>query len=84
MDLGGDLLDPPLYPGLGDCPNNLILSLPSPEYSGTCQYIRGHSLGGLFFGRLRRVRTPRQPYSPKLVEGEFSEGSIRDPEYLGP
>jgi len=25
------------------------------------------------FGTLRRVRTPRQPYSPKYVEGEFYE-----------
>jgi hypothetical protein len=71
MDLRGDLRDPPLYPGLGDCPNNL--SSPSPEYSGTYQYIRGHSSGGLFIGTLRRVRTPRQPYSPKLVEVEFCE-----------
>jgi hypothetical protein len=39
---------PPLYSGLGDCPNNPILSFPSPE-EDIYPYIRGHSKGGLLW-----------------------------------
>jgi hypothetical protein len=52
------------FSGLGDCPNNIILSFPSPE-EAQYPYIRGHPSGWTVLDTLRRGRTPRQPYSPK-------------------
>jgi hypothetical protein len=64
-----------VFSGLGGCPNNLILSLPSPEEVPTLIYegiIRAnynvvHRSNDVFF-RL---------YSPKRVEGGFSEVHIQ-------
>jgi hypothetical protein len=61
---------PPLYSGLGDCPNNLIHSFPSPEKVPNPY-----------------IRTARQLYSPKWLEGAFSEvrvqGALGRSECLG-
>ncbi len=51
---------------------NIILRSPSPE-KGRELYIRAPSSNGLFLAHPARVRTPRQPYSPKYVEGVSCE-----------
>ena len=54
-----------LFSGLGDCPNKIILSFPSPEKVPT--YIdKVMRLGG-------ERNTHKQAYSPECVEGKFCE-----------
>ena len=57
-----------LFSGLGDCPNKIILSFPSPEKVPT--YIdKVMRLGG-------ERNTHKQAYAPECVEEEFSEVGI--------
>jgi hypothetical protein len=66
-DLGG----PPLYSGLGDCPNKIICLSRAPKKVPTRIYEGIPKVD--YFGTLRLARTTRHPYSPEYVEGEFSE-----------
>jgi hypothetical protein len=65
--LGG----PPLYSGLGDCPNKIICLSRAPKKVPTRIYEGIPKVD--YFGTLRLARTTRHPYSPEYVEDKFSE-----------
>jgi hypothetical protein len=55
--------------------HNIILSFPSPEEVPTLMY-EGMAQMDLFSSHWCRVRTPRQPPSPKHVEGVRAAGAL--------
>src|SRR5918995_4166054 len=84
-----NLRGPPLYSGLGDCPNNPILSLPSPK---RClpPYIReiiqakydvAHRSNSVFFLLFTRVRGIRILRSSPQRNGHLADVSLRSAAY---
>src|SRR5215203_4891980 len=67
-----DLRCPPLSSGLGDCPNNLIHSFPSPEKVPPPVYTRA-SYGPSTMGHIAQMAYFFRLYSPECVEGDFCE-----------